>query len=150
MTPWVRKNNDGSWLPERFNREPYLLINIILAGIILLIFAYSAFFSPEKDKYPVICVHEKLTGEPCVSCGLSHSFSLVLRGRISEAYDWNVYGFRVFIFFASQLVMRIVFSFLYLKHPDTGKQLIIYDIAISVMLFLVAFLPFIEWIFKSL
>jgi hypothetical protein len=144
MTPWIRKSNAGSRLPGRFDREPYLLINIILAGVILLIFAYSGFFSPEKDNYPVICIHEKLTGEPCVSCGLSHSFSLVLRGRISEAYDWNVYGLRVFIFFASQLVMRIVFSIFYLKYPDTGKQLIKYDIAVSVMLFLVCFLPFIE------
>jgi hypothetical protein len=150
MTPWKRKSNDGSSLPERFRSEPYLLINSILTGVILLVFAYSGFFSPEKDNYPVVCIHEKLTGEPCVSCGLSHSFSLVLRGRISEAYDWNIYGFRVFIFFAAQLVMRIVFSIFYLKYPDTRKQLITYDIIISLMLFLVAFLPFIEWIFKSL
>jgi len=148
MTPWIRKSNNGSRLPERFKTEPYLLINTILTGVILLVFAYSGFFSPEKDNYPVVCIHEKLTGEPCVSCGLSHSFSLVLRGRISEAYDWNIYGLRVFIFFAAQLLMRIVFSILYLKYPDTNKQLITYDIAISVMLFLVAFLPFIEWIFK--
>lgn len=149
MTPWIRKSNDGSGLLGRFNSEPYLLINLILTGVILLIFAYSGFFSPEKDNYPVVCIHEKLTGEPCVSCGLSHSFSLVLRGRISEAYDWNVYGLRVFIFFAAQLVMRIVFSIFYLKYPDTSKQLITYDIAVSIMLFLVTFLPFIESIFKS-
>jgi hypothetical protein len=150
MTPWRRKSKDGSGLSERFKNEPYLLINSILAGVILLVFVYSGFFSPQKDNYPVVCIHEKLTGEPCVSCGLSHSFSLVLRGRISEAYDWNVHGFRVFIFFAAQLVMRIVFSIFYLKYPDTSKQLITYDIVISVMLFLVAFLPFIESIIKSL
>jgi hypothetical protein len=150
MIPWIRKSNDGSRLPERFNSEPYLLINLILTGVILIVFAYSGFFSPEKDNYPVVCIHEKLTGEPCVSCGLSHSFSLVLRGRISEAYDWNVYGLRVFIFFAAQLVMRIVFSIFYLKYPDTSKQLITYDIAISVMLFLVSFLPFIEYLINQI
>jgi hypothetical protein len=150
MTPWIRKSNDGSRLPGRFNSEPYLLINSILTGVILLVFAYSGFFSPEKDNYPIVCIHEKLTGEPCVSCGLSHSFSLVLRGRISEAYDWNVYGLRVFIFFAAQLVMRIVFSIFYLKYPDTSKQLITYDIAISVMLFLVSFLPFIEYLINQI
>jgi hypothetical protein len=111
---------------------------------------YSGFFSPVKDNYPVVCIHEKLTGGPCISCGLSHSFSLVLRGKISEAYDWNVYGFRVFIFFASQLIMRIVFSIFYLKYPDTSKQLITYDIGISIMFFLVTFLPYIEWIYKSI
>ncbi len=150
MTLWIRKNNDGSILPERLRSEPYLIINIILTGVILLIFAYSGFFSPDKDNYPVVCIHEKLTGEPCVACGLSHSFSLILRGKISEAYDWNIYGLRVFIFFAAQLLMRIVFSIFYLKYPDTNKQLITYDIAISVMLFLVTFLPFIVWIFKFL
>lgn len=150
MTPWIRKNNSFSDLKVRFRREPYLLINLILTGVILLVFAYSGFFSPVKDNYPVVCIHEKLTGEPCVSCGLSHSFSLIVRGRISEAYDWNIYGLRVFIFFAAQLLMRIVFSVFYIKYPDYGKQLITYDIAVSIMLFLVSFLPYIKWIFRSL
>ncbi|MCX6261787.1 MAG: hypothetical protein NTY95_13340, partial [Bacteroidia bacterium] len=56
----------------------------------------------------------------------------------------NIYGLRVFIFFAAQLLMRIVFSIFYIKYPDTNKQLITYDIGISLMLFLVSFLPFIE------
>ena len=43
---------------------------MIFAGVILLIFAYSGIFSPDKDNYPVTCIHEKLTGLPCVSCGL--------------------------------------------------------------------------------
>ena len=150
MTPWKRKSDSVSELKDRFRSEPYLLINLIFTGVILLVFVYSGFFSPVKDNYPVVCIHEKLTGEPCISCGLSHSFSLVLRGKISEAYDWNVYGFRVFIFFASQLFMRIVFSIFYLKYPDTSKQLITYDISISIMLFLVTFLFYIEWIFKSI
>jgi hypothetical protein len=150
MTPWKRKNNYVSDLKVRFRREPYLQINLILTGVILLVFIYSGFFSPVKDNYPVVCIHEKLTGQPCVSCGLSHSFSLILRGRLSEAYDWNIFGLRVFIFFAGQLLMRIVFSIFYLKYPDTGKQLIRYDIGISVMLFVVSFLPFMEWIIKSL
>jgi hypothetical protein len=144
MTPWTRKNNSVSDLKVRFRSEPYLLINLILTGVILLVFAYSGIFSPSKDNYPVVCIHEKLTGEPCVSCGLSHSFSLILRGRISEAYNWNVYGLRVFIFFAAQLLMRIVFSIFYIKYPGSNKQLINYDIAVSIMLFLVSFLPLIE------
>lgn len=149
MTAWIRKDNYLSGLKERFRREPYLLTNLIFTGVILLVFAYSGFFSPAGDNYPVVCIHEKLTGEPCVSCGLSHSFSLIIRGRISEAYNWNIYGLRVFIFFAAQLLMRIVFSVFYIKYPDYGKQLITYDIAVSIMLFLVSFLPYIEWIFHQ-
>jgi hypothetical protein len=109
---------------------------------------YSGIFSPDKNEYPVVCVHEKLTGEPCVSCGLSHSFSLILRGRLDEAYHWNQNGMRVFIFFAAQFFMRIVFSGAYLNHPDSRKQLISYDITGSSLLFLTAFMPFLIYIFK--
>lgn len=144
-----KKNNRASEFSRRLSNEPYLLTNIILAGVVLLIFAYSGFFSPEKDSYPVVCVHEKLTGRPCVSCGLSHSFSLIIRGRISEAYNWNIYGLRVFIFFASQLLMRITYSLLYIRYPKTGRELIIYDIVVSAMLLIVCFLPFIENIAES-
>ena len=150
MTLWKRKSNSDSNLTTRFRNEPYLLINSILAGVIILIFVYSGFFSPVKDNYPVVCIHEKLTGEPCISCGLSHSFSLIIRGKISEAYEWNIYGLRVFLFFAFQLVMRIVFSVFYLKYSDTRKQLVTYDIASSIVIFLVCFLPFIESIFSPI
>jgi len=150
MTPLKRKSNYFAGVRSGLRNEPYLLINLIFAGVILLVFAYSGFFSPVKDNYPVVCIHEKLTGEPCISCGLSHSFSLILRGNISGAYEWNAYGPRVFIFFAGQLLMRIVFSVFYLKYPGSGKQLIVYDIIISAMFFLVAFLPFMERIFTQL
>ncbi|MCK7541036.1 MAG: DUF2752 domain-containing protein [Marinilabiliales bacterium] len=53
------------------------------------------------------CVHQVITGEPCPSCGLSHAFSLIVRGRVDEALQWNSHSMRVFLFFALQLIMRI-------------------------------------------
>jgi hypothetical protein len=150
MTLSLRKNSSGREYGIRFKNEPYLIINIILAGIILLIVLYSRIFSPEKNNYPVVCIHEKLTGEPCASCGLSHSFSLILRGRIKEAYQWNIYGMRVFLFFISQLFMRIIFSWIFIKNPGIHKQLILFDISGSLIIFLMAFIPFIVFIFKWL
>jgi hypothetical protein len=137
-----RKNKIAQNLKVRYSKEPYLLINIIFAGVIMLVFAYSGIFSPEKDNYPIICIHEKLTGEPCVSCGLSHSFSLIVRGRVDEAYQSNRYAMRIFLFFAAQLIMRIAFSIFYVKYPDTRKQLIIVDCIGSGIIFFVAFWPF--------
>ena len=137
-------------LRGRFRNEPYLFINIFFAGVILLIFAYSDIFSPEKNNYPVACIHEKLTGQPCISCGLSHSFSLIVRGRFEEEYQWNIYGMRIFIFFAAQLILRIAFSVFYLRYAGTRKQLIIVDCVGSGIIFLVAFWPFIANIFKAL
>jgi hypothetical protein len=139
-----RRNKNDSYSLIRLPREPYLVINMIFAGIILLILAYSAFFSPDQNNYPVTCIHEKLTGLPCASCGLSHSFSLIVRGRIEEAYNWNIYGMRVFLFFASQLIMRIAFSVFYKRYPFTRKELITVDCVGSVIMFLIAFWPFIR------
>jgi len=104
----------------------------------MLVMIYSIVFSPDKDDYPVTCIHEKLTGEPCVSCGLSHSFD--------EAYQWNVYGMRVFLFFALQLIMRIAFSLFYVRFTGTRKQLIIMDIIGSILLFLLAFRQFFSYL----
>jgi hypothetical protein len=145
-----RKNNPEQNHKGGFTKEPYLFINIFFAGVILLIFAYSGFFSPEKDNYPVACIHEKLTGQPCISCGLSHSFSLIVRGRVDEAYQWNPYGMRIFLFFAAQLVLRVAFSIFYLKYPDTRRQLIIVDCIGSGIIFLIAFWPFITSIFSGI
>lgn len=133
---FIRKNFSG------IKNNPYLIINLILAGVILLIIVYSGIFSPDKNNYPVVCIHEKLTGQPCFSCGLSHSFSLIVRGRFAEAYTWNVYGMRVFIFFVAQLLMRIIFSALYMKNEESRKWLIWYDAAGSILIFAIAFYPF--------
>lgn len=150
MILFQRKSSRGTNLKWRLRNEPYLLINIIFAGVIFLIIAYSGIFSPEKDNYPIICIHEKLNGEPCVSCGLSHSFSLIVRGRIAEAYQWNLNGMRVFLFFLSQLALRMVYPVFYLKYPDTRRQLIISDCVGSGIIFLIAFWPFLSKIFSDL
>lgn len=127
-------------------RETYLTINIFLAGAILLILAYSGIFSPVKNNYPVACVHEILTGQPCASCGLSHSLSLILRGKVAESAEWNIYGMRVFIFFVSQVILRIFFSFIYIHNVHTRKQLVILDSVASGIMFLLTFMPFMRWI----
>lgn len=150
MTLSTRRSDAFLNLKPRLISEPYTRVNIALTVVLFFVFFYSAIFSPVKDNYPVVCIHEKLTGEPCASCGLSHAFSLILQGRISEAYRWNSNAMRVFIFFAAQLLMRIVFSVFYLRHPETVRQLIVYDILASATIFLIAFMPFIKWIFRLL
>ena len=145
-----RRNKTGHNIKTGFRKEPYLIINIFFTGVILLIFAYSGFFSPEKNNYPVVCIHEKLTGQPCVSCGLSHSFSLIVRGRVEEAYQWNHYGLRIFLFFAAQLLLRITFSIFYIKYHDVRRKLIIVDCIGSGIIFLAAFWPFIASILAGI
>jgi hypothetical protein len=149
MILYSRKSNLQKSSSVRLTDEPYHIINIILAGLIVLVIVYSGVFSPEKNDYPVVCIHEKITGEPCFSCGLSHSFSLIIRGRINEAYEWNQYGMRVFLFFIAQLFFRLDFLRLSVISPENRKHLIIYDSVASTMVFLIAFWPFIEYIFMA-
>lgn len=150
MTQLKQKNNFFSEFFNGIRNEPYLKINIILAGVILLVLAYSGIFSPYRNNYPVTCIHEKITGLPCASCGLSHSFSLIVRGRIQEAYQWNIYGMRVFLFFVSQLLMRVTFSICYLRNAGNRKWLIYYDIAGSTLIFAISFYPFIRQLIISM
>ena len=131
-------------------REPYIAVNISLAAVIFMIFLYSAIFSPEKNNYPVVCIHEQLTGKPCVSCGLSHSFSLAVRGKFNEAQSWNPYGIRIFSFFLIQLAMRLSLTAVYLKLQGSRRIIVLFDAIISSLLFLVAFYPFLKYIAESL
>jgi hypothetical protein len=150
MILYRRKSKEGQKLSPKLSEEPYHIINIVLAGVIVFVLVYSGIFSPEKNSYPVACIHERLTGEPCFSCGLSHSFSLIVRGRIAEAYEWNKYGMRVFLFFIAQLFFRLDFLRLSVMRPANRKQLIIYDSIGSAIIFLISFWPFIASIFNSL
>lgn len=149
MILYRQKSNLKRELKVRFGSEPYLIVNLFFTGVILLIIAYSGFYSPVRNNYPVVCLHEKLTGEPCFSCGLSHSFSLIVRGRFADACRWNIYGMRVFLFFASQLALRVFFSIFYLRYTETRRQLIIVDAIGSTLIFLLAFWPFLARIISD-
>lgn len=115
-----------------------------------MIMGYSLFYSPDEERYPVPCVHEKLTGEPCPSCGLSHAFSLIVRGRTDEAMEWNSHSMRVFIFFAIQLVMRAGLAVTALKTRGNLKAIAVTDAAVSAVMTLTAFYPFLRLIWLSL
>lgn len=133
-------------MKEACNRGSYFIINIVLAAVIVAIFAYSAIFSPEENDYPVKCVHEIATGKPCPSCGLSHSFSYIIRGNLQKAAQWNSNGVAVFLFFLLQLVMRISFATAISRSGALAtKKLVVFDVTLSAVTFLLAFYNFIVY-----
>lgn len=132
---------------KAFKEEPYLIINAIFGIVIIGVMLYSLVFSPDENNYPVACVHELVSGEPCASCGISHSFSLILRERFDEAEQWNPNGMRVFLFFAVQLALRAISSLLILLLPSKKRLIIGTDIAFSSVYLLWAFWPFLMFIF---
>lgn len=135
---------------RRAARRGYLAVNIIFAGVILLIMGYSVFYSPDEEKYPVPCVHEKLTREQCPSCGLSHAFSLIVRCRIDEAMEWNRASAGVFLFFAFQLLLRIAIGIRVLYTGRYLRQISIADTAVSALSAFAAFFPFLKALGQSL
>lgn len=131
-------------------RRAYLAVNVILAGVILLIMGYSGFYSPDENNYPVVCVHERITGEPCPSCGLSHAFSLIIRGRVDEALQLNSASLRVFLFFVLQLIMRIALGIWNMVTDRWLKQIIWFDAVTSSAMALFAFYPFLRALWMAL
>jgi len=130
------------------NRNAYQLINLIFAGIIILIFIYSGFFSPGENNYPVKCIHEQIIGQPCPSCGLSRSFSSIMRGDISTAEMYNKYGMRIFLFFLFHLVMRLSNIVYLLRKPSQINKLIVIDSSLAIITFALAFRQFFTFYFK--
>jgi hypothetical protein len=122
----------------------YFTVNIILGGVILLIMGYSAVYSPEKDSYPVVCIHEKITGQQCPSCGISHAFSLIVRGRFREAEQWNPYAMRVFLFFFVQLLMRTGLAIWLFRKERETRIVGFTDAVISALMAAATFFPFLS------
>lgn len=124
--------------------KPYQIVNGLIASAILIIFIYSAIFSPIKSDYPVKSAHTALTGESSESTGLSRGFSSVIRFQFDRAREYNPHSVKLFLFFGIQLAMRI---FLMLNYSALIEKIgiqesVIIDSIISGVLFLLFFEPF--------
>ena len=120
-------------------KQSYLLINWIFTGIILVIFIYSAIYTPEGNNHPIKCVHEELTGSKCPTCGMSRGFSAIVRGRFSDALDYQQNSLSVFMFFFVQLILRTSAIVLLAKSKLSVKFISNIDITVSLLLFLFTF-----------
>ena len=126
-------------LKKLFTNDPYIQVNIIIAGIILAMLIYSGIFSADGLTHPI----KSLTTQPTVSTGLSRAFSEIVRLNFSKAIEFNVYSIHLFLFFFIQLFQRVTIILLLLSINISKKLLTITDILISVLLFLWAFFNFI-------
>ena len=74
--------------------EPYHIINLSFAGIILLIFIYSGIFSAEKNNYPIKSACEILTGQP-YKARMRLSRTIIIKGFFLFLYptDYEIYYF---------------------------------------------------------
>jgi len=120
-------------------KEPYNIINISFAGIIILIFIYSGIFSADKSNHPIKSACEIVTGTPCSSTGLSRSFSEIVRFKFESAKAYNKNGLRVFSFFLIQFFMRLIISLLLIRYTIKKRNLILSDSLFSFCLYFYCF-----------
>ena len=123
-------------------KDPYIITNIIFAGIILLIIVYSGIFTLDGEGYFIKSACQDNSSIYCISKGLSRSFSEIVRFNIEEARMYNKYGVSIFLFFIIQLFMRLLFSLL-TKNVKNYRRLVNVDIFISIFLFIFTFRNFI-------
>ena len=121
-------------------REPYHIINLCFAGIIMLIFIYSGIFSAEKNNYPIKSACAEIEDHPCKTKGLSRSFSEIVRFRFESAGSYNKYGIKIFLFFLIQLFLRVFSSFLLHQKVLPKNYLILIDSVLSSTLYFYCFL----------
>ena len=126
---------------KTFLTKPYFQINLIFAGILMMIFLYSGIFSASHNNYPIPSNYTKLTGKKTVSTGLSRCFSEIIRGRLKSAKEYNPYGIGIFLFFLIQLLIRISLLIFYSKLNKYEHIVIIADSILSVVLFILFFRP---------
>jgi hypothetical protein len=128
----------------------YLWINGIFIGIIIAIVVYSAVFNAESNCYPVKSGSDLLGSGITAGKGLSRSFSEIVRLHFDKAKQYNVYGLRLFAFFALQLLMRFTALGLVLScNLKRPQNLIFTDMVLSVLLFTIFFWPFLTLTMKQ-
>jgi hypothetical protein len=130
--------------------KPYLIINLILAGIIGLIFLYSGLFSAGKDNHPIPSFYENITGQPSPSGGLSRAFSELIRGNLDDARRYNPFAPLLFAFFLIQGIQRLMVSLLLVKTRTNKKHLLLADVSITITLFIYCFWGMISALMKVL
>ncbi len=126
-----------------FRKNPYKLINLILAIIIFGVFIYSAVFSPSISNYPIQSESKRMFNQDSKSTGLSRSFSCILRLDLKKAKEYNRYGIQIFVFFLIQFFLRLFFLLSYDTFKEFGvTKMILVDSIVSVSLFIFYFKPF--------
>lgn len=119
----------------------YDAINRTLLGLVIIVFAYSFIFYP--DRHPIKCKIYEMTKKPCASCGLSRSLSAMTHGDIEAARNLNKHGIVVFYFFIAQFIIRVTtLLYSHFSRSRIGKWWMILDGMTTIISFLFVFLPF--------
>ena len=105
--------------------------NIFWASALLMIFLLSIFINPDKVTF-LSCLFRETTGQPCPTCGLSHSFYAISHLRLWDSVQYHLMGPIIFlslIFIFSKFALEII----------TGKEIQIRVNPLVIRIFLIVF-----------
>lgn len=118
----------------------YFIVNLVFLILIGIGLTYSYFFYP--NNHPINCPIKQRSGKDCVSCGFSRAFSSYTHFQIQEGFNYNKKSMPVFLFFVFQFLYRALAVVLFgILHKKITSSVIKWDIVLSIISFLFAFLP---------
>lgn len=101
--------------------KEYKMANIIMAILIIIFLLLPlASICLEYLGHPSFlvnnfhCFYKIHTGEPCPTCGLTHSILSLYRGHLQESISYHSYGYLFFILLIIQLCLRVV-PYIYIR-----------------------------------
>lgn len=118
----------------------YFIVNLIFVILIGIALSYSYFFFP--NNHPIGCIVKEMTGKECTTCGFSRAFSQFTHFQFSLGKEFNKNAFGCYLFFIFQFFLRlfILIYTLFIKR-QVKKQFKFWEILITVVFFLVVFVP---------
>lgn len=83
-----------SWLPDRSraSKQTAVIMLILLTAFFLVSIFYRPSDVRPDGEYFTICAFKNIIGLPCPGCGLAHSFCALGKGRLIEAFRFNLLG----------------------------------------------------------
>ena len=114
---------------------------ICLFGL-LIILLFSIFINPEKSNF-LTCYFQELTGHPCPTCGLSHSFYAFAHLHLLDSFKFHLMGPIIFII-VSLLFLKFFIEIVTKKEIKIGLNAKITKITLIIFSF--SWLSF--WIFR--
>lgn len=114
---------------------------IYLVGLLTILF-FSIFINPDKTNF-LSCYFQELTGHPCPTCGMSHSFYAFSHFQLLESFKFHLMGPIIFMIM-SLLFLKFFIEIVTKKeikigiNPKTTK--------ITLIIFSFSWLSF--WIFR--